>query len=91
MRPLTPRRVFAVCSALAAVLLVAVVISLRMGAYPISVHDIVMTLFNAPSAAATRSCRNSSWLYSACDCRASPSGSWWERRFPLPAQGFKHF
>jgi iron complex transport system permease protein len=45
MRPLTPRRIFAVCSALAAVLLVAVVISLRVGAYPISVHDIVMTLF----------------------------------------------
>jgi len=46
LRPLTPRRVFWVCSGLAAVLFVMVVISLRMGAYPISVRDIVMTLFN---------------------------------------------
>jgi iron complex transport system permease protein len=46
MRPLTPRRVFWVCSMLAAVLFVMVVISLRMGAYPISVRDIVMTLVN---------------------------------------------
>jgi iron complex transport system permease protein len=47
MRPLTPRRVFAICLALCAVLFVAVVISLRMGAYPVSVRDIVMTLVNA--------------------------------------------
>lgn len=47
MRPLTPRRVFAVCLALCGVLFVAVVISLRMGAYPVSVPDIVMTLVNA--------------------------------------------
>ncbi|MFZ3202064.1 MAG: iron chelate uptake ABC transporter family permease subunit, partial [Candidatus Acidiferrales bacterium] len=46
MRPLTPRRVFWVCSVLVAVLFVMVVVSLRMGAYPISVRDIVMTLFN---------------------------------------------
>lgn len=46
MRPLTPRRVFLVCSMLAGVLFVMVVISLRMGAYPISVRDIVMTLVN---------------------------------------------
>ncbi|MGB0037236.1 MAG: iron ABC transporter permease [Candidatus Acidiferrales bacterium] len=45
MRPLTPRRIFGICSVLFAVLFVAVVISLRMGAYPISVRDIVMTLF----------------------------------------------
>jgi len=47
MRPLTPRRVFTICLALCAVLFVAVVISLRVGAYPVSVRDIVMTLFNA--------------------------------------------
>ncbi len=47
MRPLTPRRVFTVCLALCGVLFVAVVISLRMGAYPVSVPDIVMTLVNA--------------------------------------------
>ena len=46
MRPLTPRRVHAICGLLLFVLFVAVVISLRMGAYPISVRDIVMTLFN---------------------------------------------
>ena len=46
MRPLTSRRVIGVCVLLFAVLFVAVVISLRMGAYPISVRDIVMTLFN---------------------------------------------
>ncbi|MGD0956416.1 MAG: iron ABC transporter permease [Candidatus Acidiferrales bacterium] len=47
MRPLTPRHVFTICLALCAVLFVAVVISLRVGAYPVSVRDIVMTLFNA--------------------------------------------
>ncbi|HVB56524.1 MAG TPA: iron ABC transporter permease [Candidatus Acidoferrales bacterium] len=46
MRPLTSRRVLGICLLLLAVLFVAVVISLRMGAYPISVRDIVMTLFN---------------------------------------------
>lgn len=46
MRILTARRVFAVCGLLSAVLFVVVVISLRMGAYPIAVRDIVMTLFN---------------------------------------------
>jgi iron complex transport system permease protein len=35
-----------VCGLLSAVLFVVVVISLRMGAYPIAVRDIVMTLFN---------------------------------------------
>ncbi|MGH9691797.1 MAG: FecCD family ABC transporter permease [Candidatus Acidiferrales bacterium] len=46
VRPLTSRRVLGICLLLLAVLFVAVVISLRMGAYPISVRDIVMTLFN---------------------------------------------
>ncbi len=46
MRPLTPQRVFGICLLLCAVLFVAVVISLRMGAYPISVRDIVTTLVN---------------------------------------------
>ena len=46
MRPLTPRRVALMCVALSAVLFVAVVISLRMGAYPISIPEIVMTLVN---------------------------------------------
>jgi iron complex transport system permease protein len=46
MRPLTPRRVFNVCALLIGVLFVLVVISLRMGAYPIAVRDILMTLIN---------------------------------------------
>jgi iron complex transport system permease protein len=46
MRPLTPARVFSVCALLFGVLFVIVVISLRMGAYPIAVRDIVWTLFN---------------------------------------------
>jgi len=46
MRPLTPRRVFNICALLLGVLFVLVVISLRMGAYPIAVRDILMTLFN---------------------------------------------
>jgi iron complex transport system permease protein len=46
MRPLTPRRVLGICLLLFGVLFVAVVISLRMGAYPISVRDIVATLVN---------------------------------------------
>ncbi len=46
MHPLTPRRILWVCAGLSAVLFVFVVISLRMGAYPIYVRDIVMTLFN---------------------------------------------
>jgi iron complex transport system permease protein len=46
MRPLTPRRVFNSCALLLGVLFVLVVISLRMGAYPIAVRDILMTLIN---------------------------------------------
>lgn len=45
MRPLTPRRVFNICLLLLVVLFAAVVLSLRMGAYPIGVRDIVVTLF----------------------------------------------
>jgi len=46
MRPLTPRKVFWICAGLLGLLFVMVVIALRMGAYPIYVRDIVMTLFN---------------------------------------------
>lgn len=44
MRPLTPGKIASICGLLLAVLFVCVVISLKMGAYPISVADIVMTL-----------------------------------------------
>jgi iron complex transport system permease protein len=46
MRPLTPKRILAICGMLAAILFVVVVISLRVGAYPISMWDIVLTLYN---------------------------------------------
>ena len=46
MRPLTPRRVAWICAGLGVVLFAAAVISLRIGAYPISVVDIVKTLFS---------------------------------------------
>src|SRR6202050_3757686 len=46
MRPLTPRRILAICAVLAAILFVVVVLSLRVGAYPISMRDIVVTLYN---------------------------------------------
>lgn len=45
MRPLTPQRVLWICVALLVALFGAVVISLRMGAYPISAGEIVTTLF----------------------------------------------
>jgi len=45
VRPLTPRRIAGICGILFAALFVCVVISLRMGAYPISVREIVVTLF----------------------------------------------
>lgn len=44
MRTLTPQRVVSVCATLLAVLFVVVVVSLRMGAFPISIRDIVATL-----------------------------------------------
>jgi iron complex transport system permease protein len=46
VRPLTPRRVAWICAGLGLVLFVVGVISLRMGAYPIAVTDIVKTLFS---------------------------------------------
>jgi len=46
VKPLTPRRVLVICGLLLALLFAAVVISLRMGAYPITIPEIVTTLFN---------------------------------------------
>ena len=46
MRPLTPQRILWICAGLTGVLFAAVLISLRMGAYPISMQDIAMTLFH---------------------------------------------
>lgn len=45
MRPLTPKRILASCAILCAVLFITIVLSLRTGAYPISIRDIVLTLF----------------------------------------------
>ncbi|MFZ0212975.1 MAG: iron ABC transporter permease [Candidatus Acidiferrales bacterium] len=45
MRPLTPRQIAVICAALGAILFAVVVVSLRVGAYPIGVTDIAMTLF----------------------------------------------
>jgi cobalamin transport system permease protein len=45
VRPLTPRRIALICAGLGAILFAVVVVSLRVGAYPISVTDIAMTLF----------------------------------------------
>ena len=44
MQPLTPRRIIGVCLLLGAVLFLVVVISLRLGAYPMSFRAIVTTL-----------------------------------------------
>lgn len=44
MRPLTPRRIAGICVALGGALFVVVVFSLQVGAYPIGVRDVVMTL-----------------------------------------------
>lgn len=44
VRTLTPQRVVGVCAMLLGVLFVVVVVSLRMGAFPISIRDIVATL-----------------------------------------------
>ena len=46
MKPLTPQRIARICGLLMLVLFAAVVISLRTGSYPISVRDIVLTLFH---------------------------------------------
>jgi len=44
VRPLTPRRIAGICLALGAVLFVVVVFSLQVGAYPIAVSDVALTL-----------------------------------------------
>ena len=44
MRPLTPRRILSICALLGGVLFIVVVISLRMGAYPLAIRSIVSTL-----------------------------------------------
>ena len=49
MKPLTPRRVLVNCGALLVLLFIAVVISLRMGAFPITIPEIVRTLFDRVS------------------------------------------
>src|SRR5580704_8808089 len=46
MRPLTPQKILGICAALLGILFVEGVISLRMGAYPIGVRDIVATLYH---------------------------------------------
>jgi iron complex transport system permease protein len=46
VRPLTPKRVALICLGLGAILFGAAVVSLRIGAYPIAVIDIVKTLFS---------------------------------------------
>jgi len=46
VRPLTPRRIAGICGMLAAILFAVMVISLRTGSYPISVVDIVKTLYH---------------------------------------------
>src|ERR1700721_3972153 len=46
MRPLTPQKILGICAGLLGVLFVEGVISLRMGAYPIGVRDIVATLYH---------------------------------------------
>jgi iron complex transport system permease protein len=45
LRPLTPRRILGVSLALVGVLFIECVISLRLGAYPISITDILKTLY----------------------------------------------
>ncbi len=44
MRPLTARRVITVCSGLAGLLFLVVVVALKLGAYPISIPDIALAL-----------------------------------------------
>ena len=44
MQPLKLSRVLAICSTLGALLFVSMVISLKLGAYPISTNEVVMTL-----------------------------------------------
>lgn len=44
MKPLTARRIFWICAGLGSVLFVLVVVSLKLGATPISASDVVLTL-----------------------------------------------
>jgi iron complex transport system ATP-binding protein len=46
MQPMTPRRIIGVCAILASALFVAMVVSLRLGAYPMSVTSVVTTLYH---------------------------------------------
>src|ERR1700723_904625 len=46
MRPLTPQKILGICAGLLGVLFVEGVISLRMGAYPIGVREIVASLYD---------------------------------------------
>ncbi len=50
MRPLTPRRIAWICAGLGAVLFLIVVFSLEVGAFPISVTDVVQTLLRGAAA-----------------------------------------
>jgi iron complex transport system permease protein len=54
VRPLTLGRLLRVCAALAVVLLAAVVLSLKLGAVPISLHDLLQCLENAARGRAER-------------------------------------
>jgi iron complex transport system permease protein len=46
MQPMTPRRIAGVCAILGGALFVAMVVSLRLGAYPMSVTSVVTTLYH---------------------------------------------
>ncbi|HEX9759630.1 MAG TPA: iron ABC transporter permease [Candidatus Acidoferrales bacterium] len=46
MKPLTPRRLVLICGGLLVVLLAVVLLSLKLGAVPISITDLVMSLWN---------------------------------------------
>jgi len=46
MQPLTPRRILGVCAILAGALFLVVVVSLRLGAYPMSFSAILSTLYD---------------------------------------------
>ncbi len=46
MQPMTLRRIIGVCGILASALFVAMVISLRLGAYPMSITAVVTTLYH---------------------------------------------
>ena len=87
MRPLTPRRLLSVCAILAGVLFVAVVFSLRLGAYSISSRDIVMTLINGMIGRTNQT--PSEFSLVVCGCRELLWGFWWVHRSRLPAPDFR--